>query len=66
MFSRCVLGLATDEEFGSAQALHSAGCFFEVASSGEIDVLQRASVPLSEVLHTNPMLKDSDIACTRL
>ena len=44
------------------QTLHGLGASFEVASSGELDLLQTLDIPTTGCLHTHPVKRPQDIA----
>ena len=43
------------------QALHAEGAHFDLASNGEVDLVQRAGVAPERCIHTHPIKRDSDI-----
>lgn len=43
------------------RAVHESGATFEVASRGEVDLLERTGVPVSGCLHTHPVKTVADI-----
>jgi len=42
-------------------ALASEGAFFDLATSGEVDLVERLGVPAGRCIHTHPIKRDSDI-----
>ncbi|MGR2753097.1 type III PLP-dependent enzyme [Agromyces arachidis] len=47
-------------------AVHAAGASFEVASRGEVDLLERRGVPLARCLHTHPVKTVADVTSAYL
>ncbi len=43
------------------RTLHAAGCGFDVASSGEIDLVEGCGVPATRCIHTHPIKRPEDI-----
>jgi len=43
------------------RTLYEAGASFDIATSGEIDILKACRVPSSSVIHTHPIKRDVDI-----
>jgi ornithine decarboxylase len=43
------------------QTLHEEGAYFDLATNGEVDLVQRTGVPAERCIHTHPIKRDSDI-----
>jgi ornithine decarboxylase len=43
------------------RALESEGAFFDLATSGEVDLVERMRVPAARCIHTHPIKRDTDI-----
>jgi ornithine decarboxylase len=43
------------------QTLHQEGAYFDLATNGEVDLVQRLGVPAERCIHTHPIKRDSDI-----
>jgi ornithine decarboxylase len=41
--------------------LHAEGAFFDLATSGEVELVRRLKVPPARCIHTHPIKRDSDI-----
>lgn len=43
------------------RTLHEEGAWFDLATSGEVDLMRRAGVPAARCIHTHPIKRDCDI-----
>jgi ornithine decarboxylase len=43
------------------RALESEGAFYDLATNGEVDLVERMGVPAARCIHTHPIKRDSDI-----
>jgi ornithine decarboxylase len=43
------------------RALHEEGAYFDLATNGEVDLVQRSGVPAERCIHTHPIKRDGDI-----
>ena len=48
-------------ELAVVKTLNDLGCFFDLASSGEVELVRRAGVAPERCIHTHPIKTDSDI-----
>jgi ornithine decarboxylase len=44
--------------------LHKEGCHFDIATQGEVLLLENNRVPANKTIHTHPIKRDSDIRST--
>jgi ornithine decarboxylase len=44
--------------------LHKEGCHFDIATQGEVKLLEKNHVPASQTIHTHPIKRDIDIRST--
>ncbi len=45
-------------------ALHKEGCYFDIASQGEVKLLERNGITAKKTIHTHPIKRDIDIRST--
>ena len=48
----------------AVSVLHKEGCHFDIASQGEVKLLEKESIPATKTIHTHPIKRDIDIRAT--